>query len=232
MYILHVPLLTLKSLCYFIPPLYCSVIYNQLFINYFTRCGLDQLLPSFCNLRSCIVYHSLLYLRYPTARKIALHLIPISCWNSCCFSLPLVYLHLYSFLPRLFWITLVCWRSVHIRQCSVVGTSAAQTCTSVSLLLLFSSTVKSRMELSPFCMHCLVHSGPDCFFIISFNAFISLFLLVRNISISAPFLSFVTSPYCPFFSFGLLAFPILELKSPTNTTPPCPLYLCRCCCSH
>ena len=58
-----------------------------------------------------------------------------------------------------------------------------------------------------------------CFFTLSFNAFIS--LLVRNSNISAPFLLFVTSPYCPMFSFGLLAFPIFQLKSPTKTSSPC-----------
>ena len=45
--------------------------------------------------------------------------------------------------------------------------------------------------------------------------------------ISAPFVFSVTSPCCPVFSFGLLAFPIFELKSPTNSTSRCLLHLSR-----
>ena len=87
--------------------------------------------------------------------------------------------------------------------------------------------MKSRTDLSSFCMHCLVHSGP-AFFTLSFNVYISLLsLLLRNSNISAPFLLFVTFPYCPMFSFGLLAFPIPEFKSSTMTTSPCLLLFCR-----
>ena len=50
-------------------------------------------------------------------------------------------------------------------------------------------------------------------------------LLLRDSNISAPFLLFITSLYYPMFSSGLLAIPILELKSPTKTTFPCLLHL-------
>ena len=106
-------------------------------------------------------------------------------------------------------------------------TSAARTCVFVSLQFPFSITMKSRTDLSPFCMHYLVHSGPAFFSTLWFKVFISCQLLLRDSNISAPFLFFVTSPCCPMFSFGLLAFSILELKSPTNTTSPCLLYFCR-----
>ena len=88
----------------------------------------------------------------------------ISRWNSCCFSL--ISSHLCGFLPRLFFIALFCRLSVHIRQWSLFPTSAAHTCSAVSLrvLLPFSTTIKSRMELSRLCLHCLVHSGPAFFY--------------------------------------------------------------------
>ena len=55
-----------------------------------------------------------------------------------------------------------------------------------------------------------------CLFYSVFNVFIP--LCFRNFNNSSPFFFFVTSPYYPMFSSGLLAFPILELEFPTSTT--------------
>ena len=101
---------------------------------------------------------------------------------------------------------------------------AAHTCTSVSLLRPFPTTMWSRIERSLFCIYCLHSPFWRRLFTLSLNVFISLFL--RNSKISAPFLFCVDSPYCSMFSLGLLAFPILKAKSPTNITSTCPLYFC------
>ena len=68
------------------------------------------------------------------------------------------------------------------------------------------------MELSPF-LYSLSSSFWPWVFALSFNVFISLSL--RNFSISAPLLFFVTSTYCRMVSFRLLAFLILKLNLPS-----------------
>ena len=106
----------------------------------------------------------------------------------------LAILHPYHFLPRLCSITLVRWMSAFDIDL-VVPTSAAYKGTVVSLLLPFSTIIKSRRELSPSCMHCLAHCGPTVYIYILFSVLISLRL--KNSNISTPFLLFISSPCCP-----------------------------------
>ena len=72
-------------------------------------------------------------------------------------------------------------------------------------------------------MHCLVHSSPRYFYSIVERLHL---VVLKEHHRLCPILILVASPHCPTFSFGSLAFPSLELKTPTSTTTPCLLYFC------
>ena len=193
---------------------------------------LDQLLPSFYRPSSCItpLYTVSLFVVPILANSSGnpSAFLAISSWNSSRFSSSSLLVYLSSIctlpLPRLCLIALVRWLAVHTRPRSVVPTSAAHTSTSASLLLPFSTTIKSRIELSQYAL-----SSPFCFCFLALSFNVSISLGLRTFNISSPSSCFVTSPCCPMFSFGLLAFPILELRSPTtycSTASPCLLYFC------